>query len=35
MKYLFDNEFKVITMSDLGYDEENNFIYIRESRDSE
>ena len=35
MKYLFDNGFKVITMSDLVYDEENNFIYIRESRDSE
>jgi peptidoglycan/xylan/chitin deacetylase (PgdA/CDA1 family) len=35
MKYLFDNEFKVITMSDLGYDEENNFIYMKESRDSE
>jgi polysaccharide deacetylase len=31
MRYLYDNGFKVITMSDLGYDKEDNFIYIRES----
>ncbi len=29
MKYLHDNGFKVITMADLGYDENNNYLYIR------
>ena len=29
MKYLHDNGFKVITMSDLGYDENNNILYIK------
>jgi hypothetical protein len=29
MKYLHDNGFKVITMSDLGYDENSNYLYIR------
>jgi len=30
MKYLHDNGFKVIPMSDLGYDESTNFMYIRQ-----
>jgi hypothetical protein len=29
MKYLYDNGFKVIPMSDLGYDERTNYMYIR------
>jgi peptidoglycan/xylan/chitin deacetylase (PgdA/CDA1 family) len=29
MKYLYDNGFKVITMSDLGYDENSNSLYIK------
>jgi hypothetical protein len=29
MKYLHDNGFRVITMSDLGYDENNNYLYIQ------
>jgi hypothetical protein len=29
MKYLHDNGFKVITMADLGYDDNNNYIYIK------
>src|ERR687888_132622 len=29
MKYLHDNGFKVITMSDLGYDENSKSLYIR------
>jgi peptidoglycan/xylan/chitin deacetylase (PgdA/CDA1 family) len=33
MGYLYNNGFKVITMSDLRYDKEGNFIYIRESSD--
>jgi peptidoglycan/xylan/chitin deacetylase (PgdA/CDA1 family) len=31
MKYLHDNGFKVITMADLGYDENNNYLFIRGS----
>lgn len=30
MKYLHDNGFKVIPMSDLGYDENTNFMYIKQ-----
>jgi peptidoglycan/xylan/chitin deacetylase (PgdA/CDA1 family) len=30
MKYLYDNGFKVITMSDLGYDENSKSIYIKQ-----
>jgi hypothetical protein len=30
MKYLHDNGFKVIPMSDLGYDEKTNFMYIKQ-----
>jgi hypothetical protein len=29
MKYLHDNGFKVIPMSDLGYDENTDFMHIR------
>ena len=29
MKYLHDNGFKVIPMSDLGYDENTHFMYLR------
>jgi hypothetical protein len=29
MKYLYDNGFKVITMSDLGYDQNSNSLYIK------
>ena len=29
MKYLYDNGFKVIPMSDLGYDEGTNYMYIK------
>jgi peptidoglycan/xylan/chitin deacetylase (PgdA/CDA1 family) len=30
MRYLYENGFKVITMADLGYDEENHRLYVRE-----
>jgi peptidoglycan/xylan/chitin deacetylase (PgdA/CDA1 family) len=29
MKYLHDNGFKVLTMSDLGYDENKNYLYVK------
>jgi hypothetical protein len=29
MKYLHDNGFKVLTMADLGYDKNNNYLYIK------
>jgi hypothetical protein len=29
MKYLYDNGFKVITMADLGYDENTKSVYIK------
>jgi peptidoglycan/xylan/chitin deacetylase (PgdA/CDA1 family) len=29
MKYLHDNGFKVLTMADLGYDENTNYLYIK------
>lgn len=32
MKYLHDNNFKVLTMTDLGYDEYNNNLYIKHLR---
>jgi hypothetical protein len=31
MKYLHDNDFRVLTMSDLGYDKNSNYLYIRGS----
>jgi hypothetical protein len=31
MKYLHDNGFKVITMADLGYDENSKSLYIKGS----
>jgi peptidoglycan/xylan/chitin deacetylase (PgdA/CDA1 family) len=30
MKYLHDNGFKVLKMSDLGYSQSNNYLYIKE-----
>jgi hypothetical protein len=29
IKYLHDNGFKVITVSDLGYDENSNYLYVK------
>jgi peptidoglycan/xylan/chitin deacetylase (PgdA/CDA1 family) len=29
MKYLHDNGFKILTMSDLGYDENRNYLYVK------
>jgi hypothetical protein len=29
MKYLHDNGYRVLTMSDLGYDEKSNYLYIK------
>jgi hypothetical protein len=29
MKYLHDNGFKVLTMSDIAYDEKSNYLYIK------
>jgi hypothetical protein len=29
MKYLHNNSVKVITMSDLGYDENSKYLYVR------
>ncbi|HZI70636.1 MAG TPA: hypothetical protein VFD60_05695 [Nitrososphaeraceae archaeon] len=29
MKYLHDNGFRVLTMADLGYDENSNSLYIK------
>jgi hypothetical protein len=29
MKYLHDNGFKVLTVRDLGYDKQNQVLYIR------
>ena len=29
MKYLYDNGFKVLTMSDLGYDDNSNYLYVK------
>jgi peptidoglycan/xylan/chitin deacetylase (PgdA/CDA1 family) len=34
MKYLYDNGFKVLTMADLGYDENNNYLYIRNNNNN-
>jgi peptidoglycan/xylan/chitin deacetylase (PgdA/CDA1 family) len=31
MKYLHDNGFKVLTMSDLGYNENMNYLYVKDS----
>jgi hypothetical protein len=31
MKYLHDNGFRVLTVSDLGYDTKNNFLYVKPS----
>jgi hypothetical protein len=29
MKYLYDNGFNVLTLTDLGYDEKENYFYIK------
>jgi peptidoglycan/xylan/chitin deacetylase (PgdA/CDA1 family) len=29
IKYLYDNGFKVLTMADLGYDENSNYLYLK------
>jgi hypothetical protein len=29
MKYLYDNGFKVLTMSDLGFDENSKYLYVK------
>jgi hypothetical protein len=29
IKYLHDNGFKVLTMADLGYDENSNYLYLK------
>jgi hypothetical protein len=34
MKYLHDNGFKVLTMADLKYDENNNYLYIKATNHS-
>jgi peptidoglycan/xylan/chitin deacetylase (PgdA/CDA1 family) len=34
MKYLHDNEFKVLTMSDLGYNQTSNKLYIKNTNDT-
>ena len=34
MRYLYDNRFKVLTMADLGYDENNNYLYIRNNNNN-
>jgi hypothetical protein len=31
MKYLHDNGFKLITMSDLEYDENSKYLYVRDN----
>ena len=33
MKYLYDNEFQVLTMSDLGYNQTSNKLYIKNNAD--
>jgi hypothetical protein len=32
MKYLYDNGIRVITMSDLGYDESSKYLYVRNNK---
>ena len=34
MKYLHDNGFKVLKTSDLGYNQTNNHVYIKELNSS-
>lgn len=34
MKYLHDNKFRVITMKDLDYEEENDYLYIEAPKES-
>jgi hypothetical protein len=32
MKFLYDNGFKVIPMSDLGYDQRTHYMYIKNNK---
>jgi hypothetical protein len=32
MKYLHDNGIRVITMSDLGYDQNSEYLYVRNNK---
>ena len=34
MKYLHDNNFRVITMKDLGYEKRTNYLYIKSPNES-
>ena len=34
MKYLHDNNFRVITMRDLGYEENSDYLYIKSPQES-
>jgi hypothetical protein len=34
MKYLHDNSFRVITMRDLGYEENSDYLYIKSPQES-
>ncbi len=34
MRYLHDNGFKVVTMANLTYDENSNYLYIDKKQDS-
>ena len=33
MKYLHDNNFRIITMKDLAYDGKTNYLYIQSNND--
>jgi hypothetical protein len=32
MKYLYDNNFTVLTLADLGYDESTNYLRINDNK---
>jgi hypothetical protein len=33
MRYIYDNNFHVITMKDLGYQEKDDYLYVKSSKD--
>jgi hypothetical protein len=33
MRYLYDNNFHVITMKDLGYQGKDDYLYVKSSKD--
>ena len=33
MRYLYDNNFHVITMEDLGYQEKDDYLYVKSPKD--